>query len=415
MEDLKSELKSELKYAWEELALIYKVCDKMIYQRGVREIANFFLSELIELLQVKGGLVALLDENWSEMVIVASSGIDKNIGSEPIQIGKGMHGKIVNRKYPEIITKYLENDPLFKLFPFQIGSLLSIPMISGEKTIGVIGLWDKIDGSKFTERELNFVLSLGIFVGVAIENTRLYQDLEKAHNNLKLLGEAERLRLVSMLSNAVAHQMRNPLENMSLAMMSLKTDMSNINPEVEEDIKDIDEEIERLSSIINNFLEFSRPSKEPCIKKDDLNILLDKTIAIVEGTAKFRNIKIVRKFDHKIPLLLINIDQMKEVFLNLILNAQEAMSKGGKLTITTKTDTDNIPIIIIEDTGVGIPEERIREIFNPFYTTKAEGFGIGLVVVERIIREHNGSIEVKSEVGKGTTFKIKLKGKEAKE
>ena len=134
-----------------------------------------------------------------------------------------------------------------------------------------------------------------------------------------------------------------------------------------------------------------------------------KTISLIENHKDFKNIKIIKDFPESLPLIMLDRDQIQQVFMNLLVNAQEAMPRGGSIYITANLTQDKKYIqVLFSDTGIGISEENLNRIFDPFFTTKEKGTGLGLSIVLGIVENHGGELEVKSRIGEGTTFIIKL-------
>jgi two-component system NtrC family sensor kinase len=166
----------------------------------------------------------------------------------------------------------------------------------------------------------------------------------------------------------------------------------------------------RCRDIIRGLLDFSRQRK-PDATICNINAILKECLTLVENQATFQNIKFIEHYEQDIPMIIVDPSQMQQVFLNMIINAAEAMEHGGELTIQTILPSTNGSIAIkITDTGYGIPDEYFNKLFDPFFTTKevGHGTGLGLAISYGIIKEHNGRIEVESTVGEGSTFTIYL-------
>lgn len=166
----------------------------------------------------------------------------------------------------------------------------------------------------------------------------------------------------------------------------------------------------RCRDIIRGLLDFAR-QREPNRAPTDVNIVLHESISLLENQALFHNIQIARAFDANLPLAIIDPSQIERVFMNIVVNAAEAMDGYGRLTLTTRYDLAEQHIeVIFEDTGQGIAEEDIRRIFDPFFTTKevGQGTGLGLAISYGIVQEHGGIILVESVIGRGSTFTVRL-------
>ena len=170
----------------------------------------------------------------------------------------------------------------------------------------------------------------------------------------------------------------------------------------------IDKEIARANKIIRDLMDFARV-REPTLQKVDANHLVMEAISRSQIP---ENVEVITRLKKELPLLRADPDQIEQVFINLILNAAQAMPDGGRLEIATRAE-DGFILIEFKDHGCGIPEEDLGKLFEPLFTTKTKGIGLGLAISKQLIEAHQGSIEVASEVGKGATFRVRLPGGEA--
>jgi two-component system NtrC family sensor kinase len=230
----------------------------------------------------------------------------------------------------------------------------------------------------------------------------------KNQTNLKLM-RSEKLAALGRMAAGIAHEINNPLTGVLMYAYILLENMPRDSQE-RQDMEIIINETNRCREIIRDLLDFSRenvPEKKPV----DINESVDKAISIIDKKLYFEKIEIVRDYSGSLPGVLADRNQLQQVFINLFLNAVEAMPDGGRLLITTLPGDDYRSVIIkIADTGSGIPAENIDKIFDPFFTTKevGKGTGLGLAVTYGIIQKHGGQIAVESEPGRGTAFTIKL-------
>ena len=223
------------------------------------------------------------------------------------------------------------------------------------------------------------------------------------------LMQSEKLASLGRLASGVAHEINSPITGIltfsHLLMRKLKG-----NPELQRELELIVKETTRVSTIVRGLLDFAReskPQKRPC----NINDLILHTLTLVERQSVFHDIQIIKNLDPQIPMALLDANQIQQVFMNILLNAADAMPAGGVLTITSHlTSEDRFVQVRFADTGCGIPEKDLGRIFDPFFTTKADkkGTGLGLAVSFGIIDRHRGQIEAQSEEGQGTTFTIKL-------
>lgn len=225
----------------------------------------------------------------------------------------------------------------------------------------------------------------------------------------KKIMESERLALIGQLAAGVAHELNNPLQGIVTYTHLLLERMPGENSQ-REFIQKIVTQANRCRDIIRDLLDFSRQRK-PQKKPSHLNVILQECVSLVENQALFHNIQVVRDLKKDLPRVVVDPSQIQQVFMNLLINAAEAMNGIGQLTLSTRLDpVDNFVEVEFADTGHGISVEDMERVFDPFFTTKegGHGTGLGLAISYGIITEHKGTISVESEVGRGTTFIVRL-------
>jgi two-component system NtrC family sensor kinase len=235
------------------------------------------------------------------------------------------------------------------------------------------------------------------------ERTR---DLQEAQQQLI---RSEKLASLGKLAAGVAHEINNPLTGI-LTFSQLLSEQFPPQSDEHQDLQVIVRETIRCRTIVRGLLEFARQTA-PEKGSVNVNKLLDEVISLVANQESFQNIHIEREYDHDLPTLMADGDQLKQVFFNIVVNASEAMShtKGAKLKIHTQWDkTSSQTTICVEDNGSGIPPESLGQLFDPFFTTKEMGTGLGLAISYGIIKTHHGNIEAKSKVGEGTQMIVTL-------
>lgn len=223
------------------------------------------------------------------------------------------------------------------------------------------------------------------------------------------LLQAEKMSSLGKLAAGVAHQLNNPLGGIILFAKLILEDY-DLSDEVKEDIKRILRDAQRCSDTVKELLEFARQTKSEMVNLD-INKSISRTLFLLESQTLFHNIEIKCHYDGELPLVPADSQQLNHVFMNIILNAADAMDGSGQLTVTTGRVIDQKKVFIeIEDTGSGIPDHVLPHIFEPFFTTKEEGkgTGLGLSMVYGIIENHGGTITAESRAGKGTKFRIEL-------
>lgn len=210
--------------------------------------------------------------------------------------------------------------------------------------------------------------------------------------------------------SALAHEIKNPLNTMKLNLQLLQEDWSQpeqLNKEKAlKRLEILERAVDRQEVILDSFMNLAR-LPQPKFHSGNILLLLNEILDFIEPEIQKLNIDLIRDFHDSLPEIEMDNGQIKQALLNVIKNANQAMTNGGQLIIKAYRANENVVIDII-DTGEGIPPERIEKLFNPFYSTKKDGTGLGLSITKRIIKMHGGDIMVKSQEGKGSTFTIKL-------
>ncbi len=223
------------------------------------------------------------------------------------------------------------------------------------------------------------------------------------------MAESERSKAVSILAAEVAHEIGNPLNSLYLHLQFLQRLLKNPDANLADAAQEVSEarsEVERLDAIINQFLHALRPGK-PVFETLDLKSLVLDSLNFMRQEITDRKIQLEFYWGENVPQIKGDANQLKQAFYNLARNAMQAMPAGGSLTVRCSAD-DNFVMLSVSDSGCGIKPENMQKIFRPFFTTKNTGTGLGLMIVERIVREHGGSLAVDSRENAGTTFTISL-------
>jgi len=341
----------------------------------------------------------------------------------PLDPKESIVARSIFEKQPFVIpdaSKDPRVNPILKE-KFNLHSLVVIPLLVKERALGAIAA-DFVEPSKnITKEALESVMVYAQQAGLAIHNAFMYQELkafslqmeEKIQKTTAVLRKTEaqlvrsdKLAALGQLAAGVAHEIRNPLTSINILIHSL-TENYPAGSSNREDFKVIAEEINRINEIVDQFLRFAKPAP-PLLAKAEVLSIFEETLQLLRPQIEKQQILVQKDFQ-PLPSILMDREQMKQAILNLLLNAVQAMPKGGRLALKGHVPEDNRWVqLSIQDSGMGIPGEDIDKLFNPFFSTKEGGVGLGLSITHRIIDQHDGKIEVESTPGKGTLFTVWL-------
>lgn len=391
--------------------------------RGVLELARSLaavvhqetlLSTLTESLRKLAGadlvLVLQRDSQSEDFTPIHSLAVDDQLLRQVGFAGRGglagwllKHGKCIDLYEQLHVEQYLDAWELELLQKLKIH--LCMPLRSLGKLIGMILLGSAKRDWRLNHEDLDLLDILGLHAALALENAQLHS---QQHARLFRFYRAERLAVAA----GVAHEIRNPLTAISSTIQYILRDLSMGDPK-RGLIQELLNEVDRIHQTIESLLRLTRV-EEPRREKYDLLEILDQVLLLIEGRARQAGIEVDKVYAGERLFVMADRDQLKQVFLNLLLNAIQAMDGGGRLEVRAAPwlsrfrGVDHRAQVEISDTGCGIGEEQIERIFDPFFTTKREGTGLGLTICQTLLELHHGEIEVQSTVGQGTTVCVRL-------
>jgi two-component system, sporulation sensor kinase E len=238
----------------------------------------------------------------------------------------------------------------------------------------------------------------------------ILRDITASRRSAQQTIESERLNALTLLAAGVAHEIGNPLNSLHIHLQLIERQAHKLDGAAREELREsIDiarSEVNRLDSIVTQFLRAIRPS-QPQLHPENVNTIVEETVRFFTPEIQDRDIVVEQELRSDLPLLQIDRDQMKQAFYNVIKNSLEAMKRGGTLRIHTDRDDTHVLISFV-DTGSGISAENLGRVFEPYFTTKPSGTGLGLLIVRRIVREHGGELSIESSEGKGLNLTIRL-------
>lgn len=287
-----------------------------------------------------------------------------------------------------------------------ISAEISIPLFLRDKLIGIISMDMKGSKDAYSDEDLAMLNTLSVQAAVAIENAQL---VEMDKQLAQTVRHMDKLSSLGLLAAGAAHEIRNPLSTIKTFMQLFPQRLND--EEFKTNFRKLAlEQVDRIAHLVDEILTTSR-TKPSNFASGNINELIENVVAFMEMETHRKNIKVGKNLDTTIPNIMFDPEKMRQVLINFFVNAAEAMKDGGMLTISTQETSmkgKSYILIDITDTGVGISEENLTNLFTPFFTTKVVGTGLGLSISYQIIVDHHGMIDVKSQVNKGTTFYVYL-------
>jgi signal transduction histidine kinase len=373
--------------------------------------------EACVLMGAKMSSLLMLDEGQEWLDLRASHGAGPHYINKPrLSVGDSLLGVVVRRKKPlhvenvQTSTRYQNIDVARHE---GLVSLLSVPLVYGGQVLGALNVYSSEQHS-FSNEEIRILSALADLSAIAIDKARLYERIVGLEEQLR---QSEKLSVVGLIAAEVAHEIRNPLTVMKMLYHSLDLQFSGDDPRAK-DVEVIGQKMDHLNKIVEHVLDLAR-SNEPQFAPVNVNQLLDDLTLLIRHKLAHQQIALTRNLEPHLPLIQADATQLEQAFLNLTLNAVEAMPKGGRLTVVSRrfSGGPGLPsseqvAIEIRDTGEGMtPEQQKRAFTSLLGSTKQKGTGLGLAVVSRIIEAHRGEVRIESALGQGTAFTVILPAK----
>ncbi|MDY6971855.1 MAG: ATP-binding protein [Thermodesulfobacteriota bacterium] len=406
---------------------------KDIYQEGLKTILKF--SALInsslnievaliyamqwaeDFMDAEASSVYELDEEKGELFIRIARGEKKEpIKKIKFKLGEGIAGRVVQSGQPMIVQDVRKekffSDKFDRITGFTTKSMICVPLILRNKPIGALQVLNKKSDEPFTETDLDLLNNMSQQIAVALDNAKLYNRLEKKFEltaqELKItqaqLIRTERLEAMGHLIQGVAHEIRNPITTIGGFAWRIKRGFKQ-DPKLQQYINIILKESERLENLVKTVDEFTNLLSAR-LTLDECNTILEQVLREFQPRANQQGVKILANIEQGLSLT-IDSSQIFTALSNIMSNALESMPDGGELKLDAKHEPDHILITIL-DTGPGIPKEDLNSVYDPFFTTKTRGAGLGLSMVHQIVLNHDGEIKIESREGEGTTVTLRL-------
>jgi two-component system, sporulation sensor kinase E len=384
---------------------------------GPEEVQNYFL----RLAQEKGFLETVFNAIQEGIIVTDSGGRITYLNDAACELFGLRAGDAIGKRLDESIrgldwesltqsTEPVSRDmeifyPANRFINFYIVPL----MIEHRETGALAGVANSRDreGAAFSGKMAG-VPSPGYSEQVG--HAMILRDITESRRSAQQIIESERLNALTLLAAGVAHEIGNPLNSLHIHLQLMERQTHKLDraarEELQESIDIARSEVNRLDSIVTQFLRAIRPSK-PELRPENVNTIVEETLRFFTPEIQDRDVVVEQELRSDLPLLQIDRDQMKQAFYNVIKNSLQAMKRHGTLRIRTDRDDTHVLISFI-DTGSGMSAENLGRVFEPYFTTKSSGTGLGLLIVRRIVREHGGELSIESSEGKGLTLTIRL-------
>jgi len=414
--DMASEAAKWLELAWEidqlrlkgrQLTSLVDTAQKIISESNLDEILEQITVQTFRLMKTRLCSVFLLNEDGTELVLRACHGGSELYRGKPnLRTEDSLLGSVVTRhKHVAVVDVvkekgYIQIDIARKE---RLVSMLAVPLIFAGKAVGVLAIYTQ-QRHRFSNDEVKLLTTVGDLSAVAIEKGRL---LARVVDMEEKLRASERLSALGLLAAEIAHEIRNPLTVMQMLFHAL-VETLQLDATSQRDAALIGEKMRQMNRILDQVLSFAR-SSEPIKETVHAQQLFDDVFLLTRHKLQQQDIDVRSSVPDDLPLFRADREQIEQVLLNLILNAAQAMPKGGILRLGAAIEEfEGEPhlVLSVRDNGQGMSSGQIDNLFAPFLTTKDSGTGIGLAIVKKIMENHQSKVQVESKVGQGTKFKL---------
>lgn len=400
----------KLRQTAHQLEVLIDIAQSVAAKRQLDEILQTITVRSLEIIPCSLTAIFLKDKGQDTLSLRASSGdVDTADIDETIAFAESAIGTAFTRNKTIEITdlpKIEENHFSSLIQQKNLASMISCPILIENQAIGVLNIYTNYQ-HRFNNTEKRVFETLANLGATAIRNAQLYERIFTSEENLR---RSERLTTLGLLSAEIAHEIRNPLTVIQLLFESLALDFEENDPR-QKDASIIQEKLEQLESIVSRVLSFGK-SQQEMHSRYNVNKLIDDTIYLVRLKLRQARVELVFKHDPtEPPYVDVNKGQIQQAILNLLINATQVMTDGGRIEISTTVESEgesDVAVIRISDSGTGIDPQIQETIFDSFLTGRPDGTGLGLSIVKRILKSHSGSISVESSSDEGTTMKMVL-------
>lgn len=406
-------LYAEARRRAEEQALLHEVGRSIVGTLDIGELLEAGVRNMARIVDAPDAYLALATPDGREIEIAAVTGSRRDLAGSRLPLdpeGGNLPSLAYFSRAPIVVEDGLTDPRVNQDLRRTTGGrgYVAVPLVVRDAPIGAVVVVDPRAPRLFTPAEVERAAAIANQLAVAVENARLYEDLRRSYGELartqQRLVQRERLAALGEISAVVAHEVRNPLGVIFNSLGSLRR-LLRVEGDVKLLLDIVGEEAERLNRIVGDLLDFARPST-PRLRPERLDHVLEEAVGAAL-TPRPEGVELVQEFDPSLPQVPLDARLARQAFVNVAVNALQAMPRGGRIAVRTRLDGGHA-VVEIEDSGTGIPEGIAGRIFEPFFTTKATGAGLGLAVVKRIVEGHGGEVAARSRRGGGTVFVLRF-------
>lgn len=384
----------------------FRDISKLVHSgKTLREVLQRVVWKSTEVLNAKGALLRVLNPASNQFEVAAAYGLGElYLSKGPVSTEKIVSD--LNGPDRVVVIEDIWKAPRVEYpqaaWDEGVRMMLDVPLTLEEQIIGIIRIYLS-EHRNFCEEEKSFMVYIAEQSACAINQVRFIENQRVRYDQLAL--QTEKMSALGRLAAGIAHEINNPLAGILLFSTNLRKKVQEQGP-LKEGLDVIIREAIRCKTIIQELLEFSR-NREPRMVPSDINEIIKKALSILENEFRLQRIQVSKNLTTQIEKISLDENQVEQVLVNILLNAIQATPGQGKITVKSDMNSKrNIVKVVISDTGCGIAPQHLSKIFEPFFSTKEKGTGLGLAVSYGIVKNHQGNIEVASQPGKGACFTI---------
>jgi signal transduction histidine kinase len=383
---------------------------RAVYSRvSVQEVLNVVVIKSTEILNARGALIRIFNDDTGQFEVRAAWGM----GERYLYKGPVTTEKLIPDRHnlqSVIVIKDIWNTPRVE-YPREVWNegirmILDVPLAIDDQLLGIIRIYLE-EQREFSENELDFIVTVAEQCAGIIGRVQQIESHQAQFAHLAT--QVDKMSSLGRMAAGIAHEINNPLAGILLYSSNMRKKVP-ADSQLAENLQIIIQETQRCKAIIQGLLEFSRDN-EPETDAVDINDVIETSLNIIENEFHLKHVQIVKQLAKNMIKTLADKNQMKQVFINMLLNALQAVEENGRVTVTSRVNHQRRTILVeVLDNGCGISSDNLKKIFDPFFSTKANGTGLGLSVSYGIVKNHGGDILAYSEPQKGSRFVVELKG-----